>query len=92
MTVHLDPWSRDAIVACQKVYDDANNPNPHLVTNRATRCRDSAVSSSYLSRLLNKAGTTPAQCRQTRISQLVTDLDPKLAVMILGMQDSGLVR
>ncbi|MDQ2873820.1 MAG: hypothetical protein M3Y33_02965 [Actinomycetota bacterium] len=38
------------------------------------------------------AGTTPSACRQTRIAQLVNDLDPKLTAAALGMQDSGLVR
>ena len=37
-------------------------------------------------------GPSPSLCRQTRIAQLVTDLDPKLAATALGMQDSGLVR
>ena len=34
----------------------------------------------------------PTACRQTRIAQLVNDLDPKLTATALGMRDSGLVR
>jgi hypothetical protein len=41
---------------------------------------------------LAPAGTTPSACRQTRIAQLVNDLDPKLTAAALGMRDSGLVR
>jgi hypothetical protein len=42
--------------------------------------------------LLALSGTSPALCRQTRLTQLVTDLDPKLTATVLGMQDTGLVR
>lgn len=92
LSVQLDPWSWEAVLACQKECADTNNPNPHLITSRVTRCRDTPVSSSYLSRLMSRAGTTPARCRQTRISQLVNDLDPTLAATVLGMHDSGLIR
>src|SRR5216683_3103992 len=69
---------------------------------RRERCRpyphprtpgpDSPSHQTYLTRVLRPAGTTPSMCRQTRIAQLVTDLDPKLAATALGMQDAGLVR
>src|ERR1039458_2113615 len=66
--------------------------NPHMIVTSTTRTGDSPAHQSYLTRALRPAGTTPALCRQTRVSQLVTDLDPKLAAAALGMQDSGLVR
>src|ERR1019366_8462226 len=65
--------------------------NPHMIVTSTTRTGDSPAHQSYLTRALRPAGTTPALCRQTRVSQLVTDLDPKLAAAALGMQDSGLV-
>ena len=63
-----------------------------MIVTSTTRTSDSPAHQSYLSRALRPSGATPALCRQTRISQLVTDLDPKLAATALGMQDSGLVR
>ena len=57
-----------------------------------TRSRDTPVHVSYVSRLLAPAGTTPSACRQTRIAQLVTDLDVKFTATALGMNDAGLVR
>jgi hypothetical protein len=48
--------------------------------------------SSYVTRLLAPAGTTPAACRQTRQTELVNDLDPKLTAVALGMNNNGLVR
>jgi len=46
-----------------------------IVTN-ATRTGDAPADGSYLTRRLAPAGTTPPACRQTRIAQLVNDLDP----------------
>jgi hypothetical protein len=88
----LDPASWDALDACLRHREALNTLNPHLVVTGATRTRDTPADSSYLSRRLAPAGTTPAACRQTRIAQLVTDLDPKLTATVLGMHDTGLVR
>ena len=63
-----------------------------MIVTLATRIGDSPAHQSYLTRVLRRAGTTPALCRQTRVSQLVTDLNPKLAATALGMQDAGLIR
>lgn len=66
--------------------------NPHVIVTNATRTGDTPADGSYLTRRLAPAGTTPSACRQTRIAQLVNDLDPKLTAAALGMRDSGLVR
>jgi hypothetical protein len=63
-----------------------------LTITGATRTSDAPADGSYLSGRLAPAGTTPSACRQTRIAQLVNDLDPKLTATALGMRDSGLVR
>jgi hypothetical protein len=88
----LDPVSWAALEDCLRHRTGLRTLNPHVIVTRATRTGDSPAHQSYLSRALRPAGTTPSLCRQTRISQLVTDLDPKLAATVLGMQDSGLVR
>jgi len=88
----LDPVSWAALEDCLRHRAVLRTLNPHVIVTSTTRTGDSPAHQSYLSRALRPAGTTPALCRQTRISQLVTDLDPKLAAAALGMQDSGLVR
>ncbi len=90
--VPADPATWDAIQACLRHRDQLATLNPHLIVTKATRTGDSPADGTYLTRRLATAGTTPSACRQTRIAQLVNDLDPKLTATALGMQDSGLVR
>ena len=86
------PPSWDAVQACLHYRDQLATLNPHLIVTKATRTGGAPADGSYLTRLLAPAGVTPSACRQTRIAQLVNDLDPKLTAAALGMQDSGLVR
>lgn len=88
----LDPSTWQALQACLRHRESMHTLNPHVLVTRVTNGRDTAADSSYLTRLLAAAATTPAICRQTRLTQLVTDLDPKLAASALGMNDGGLVR
>lgn len=88
----MDPATWAAIEACRSERDTTGTLNPHLIVSRVTRSRDTPIDSSHVARLLVPAGTSPSVCRQTRLTQLVTDLDPKLTATVLGMHDSGLVR
>jgi hypothetical protein len=88
----LDPFCWDAIDACITHRHTLNTANPNVIVTGRTRAGDQPADSTYLARTIAHAGTTVASCRQTRISQLVTDLDPKLAAAALGMHDTGLVR
>lgn len=90
--VPMDPATWAAVQACRRDREATGTMNPHLIVSRITRSRDAPVHSSYITRLLAPAGTNPAVCRQTRLTQLVTDLDPKLTATVLGMRDTGLVR
>ena len=87
-----DPATWDAVQACLRHRDQLATLNPHVIVTKATRTSDAPADGSYLTRRLAPAGVTPSACRQTRIAQLVNDLDPKLTAAALGMQDSGLVR
>ncbi len=87
-----DPATWSALQACLAHRDQLATLNPHVIVTRFTRTGDAAADSSYLTRRLGRAGTTPSACRQTRIAQLVNDLDPKLTAAALGMHDTGLVR
>jgi hypothetical protein len=88
----LDPVSWAALEDCLRHRDALRTLNPHVIVTGATRTGDGPAHQTYLTRALRHAGTTPSLCRQTRISQLVTDLDPKLAAAALGMQGTGLIR
>jgi hypothetical protein len=88
----LDPVSWDALEDCLRHREALATLNPHVIVTKATRTGDSPAHQSYLTGVLLPAGTTPSLCRQTRISQLVTDLDPKLAATALGMHGTGLIR
>ena len=87
-----DPATWAAVQACLAHRDQLATLNPHLIVTGATRTGDAPADGSYLSGRLAPADTTPSACRQTRIAQLVNDLDPKLTATALGMRDSGLVR
>ena len=87
-----DPATWAAVQASLAHRDRLATVNPHVIVTNATRTGDAPADGSYLTRRLAPAGTTPSTCRQTRIAQLVNDLDPKLTAAALGMRDSGLVR
>jgi hypothetical protein len=90
--VPADPATWDAVKACLRHRDQLATLNPHMIVTKATRTGNAPADGSYLTRRLAPAGVTPSACRQTRIAQLVNDLDPKLTASALGMRDSGLVR
>jgi len=90
--VPADPATWAAAQACLAHRDRLATLNPHVIVTSATRTGDQPADGSYLTRRLAPAGTTPSACRQTRIAQLVNDLDPKLTATALGMQDAGLIR
>lgn len=88
----LDPPTWAALQACLAARETARTLNPHVIVTRVTTSRDTPADSTYLSRLLAPAGTTPSTCRQTRLTELVNDLDPKLTAVVLGMNNNGVVR
>jgi hypothetical protein len=87
-----DPATWTALQACLAHRGQLATLNPHVIVTHATRTGNAAADGSYLTRRLAPAATTPTACRQTRIAQLVNDLDPKLTAAALGMHDTGLVR
>jgi hypothetical protein len=88
----LDPATWAALTTCLDHRDQLGTLNPHLILTGISRTRDTPADCTYLTRALAASGTTPSACRQTRITQLVNDLDAKLTAAALGMHDSGLVR
>ena len=90
--VPADPATWDAVQAGLQHRSQLATLNPHVIVTNATRTGDAPADGAYLTRRLAPADTTPSACRQTRIAQLVNDLDPKLTATALGMRDSGVVR
>jgi hypothetical protein len=88
----LDPPTWTALQACLANREEMGTLNPHVIVTRVTSSRDTSAHTSYLARLLAAAGTTPAACRQTRLTELVNDLDPKLTAVALGMDGTGITR
>lgn len=88
----LDPATWAAAQACLTQREAADTLNPHVIVTRVTSSRDTPADSSHLTRLLAAAGTTPSACRQTRLTELVNDLDPKLTAAALGMNGNGITR
>jgi len=88
----LDPPAWTALQACLVNRGTTGTLNPHVIVTRVTSSRDTSAHTSYLARLLAAAGTTPAACRQTRLTELVNDLDPKLTAAALGMNGTGITR
>ena len=76
----LDPPTWTALHRCLTDRETAHTLNPHVIVTRATSGRDTAADSSYLTRLLAPAGATPAACRQTRLTELVNDLDHEVCL------------
>src|SRR5262245_39869365 len=82
-----DPTTWAAVQACLDHRDRLTTLNPHVIVTNATRAGDAPADGSYLTCRLAPAGTTPSACRQTRIAQLVNDLDPKLTAATPGLRD-----
>jgi hypothetical protein len=78
----------DAVQASLQHRSQLATLNPHVIVTNATRTGNAPADGSYLIRRLDPVGTRPSACRQTRIAQLVNDLDPKLTAAALGMRDS----
>ena len=74
----LDPATWAALTSCLDHRDQLGTLNPHLIVTGITRTRDDPADGTYLTRALAASATTPSACRQTRIAQLVNDLDAKL--------------
>ena len=88
--VPLDPVTETALRRALVHRDALKTQNPHVIVTRATKTRSSASSAPYVTHVLDGAGMRTKVLRQTRVIDLVTGLDPKMAAEILGMSADGL--
>lgn len=89
--VPLDPVSVLALQRCLAHRASLATANPHLIVTTQTKTRSMPASPAYLCHVLDPAGVSPKRLRTTRIADLVTTLDPKVASEVLGMKAEGLV-
>lgn len=89
--VPLDPISTSALQRCLDHRASLATANPHLIVTTQTKTRTTPASPAYLCHVLDPAEVSPKRLRATRIADLVTTLDPKVASEALGMKAEGLV-
>lgn len=86
----IDPVTESAIQRALTHRAALGTKNPHMIVTRATKTRCTPASAPYVTHVLDHAQVTTKMLRQTRVIDLVTSLDPKVAADILGMDAGGL--
>ncbi|MEV8515864.1 hypothetical protein [Dactylosporangium sp. NPDC051484] len=81
----LDPTSWSALHRCLAQREELGTANPHVIVTKVTKTDASPASPAYLSHVLDPAGVAPKHLRNTRLVDLVNDLDPKLVAAVFGM-------
>jgi hypothetical protein len=87
----LDPASWTAVQRCLRHREQLRTGNPHLLVTKLTKSTTAPASPYYLSHILDAAGVRPRLLRSTRLSDLVTSLDPKLVSAAFGMRPEGVM-
>lgn len=82
----LDPATADAIRACLQARTEAQRLNPHLLVNQSSKTVHGPVSVCHLEKVLAPAGVTPRLLRATRLSHLVTVVDPIMVAAAFGIR------
>lgn len=81
----LDPASWSALQRCLAHRETLKTANPHLIVTKVTKTAGMPASPAYLSHVLDPAGVAPKYLRNTRLVDLVNDMDPKLVAAAFGM-------
>jgi site-specific recombinase XerD len=89
--VPLDPVSWAALQASLDHHTALATANPHLIVTRATRARQTPASTAYLCHVLDDTDISIRTLRATRITDLITALDPKVVAVALGMDPEGVL-
>jgi hypothetical protein len=76
---------------CLRHREQLRTGNPHLLVTKLTKSTTAPASPYYLSHILDAAGVRPRLLRSTRLSDLVTSLDPKLVSAAFGMRPEGVM-
>ena len=76
---------------CLRHRQDLGTGNPHLLVTKQTKSTTAPASAYYLSHVLDPAGVQPRLLRSTRLTDLVSGLDPKLVSAAFGMRPEGVM-
>ena len=88
--IPIDPVTESVLKRALTYRENLSTENPHVIVTRATKTRSCPASSPYITHVLDPAGVRTKALRQTRILDLVNQLDPKVAAEVLGMNADGL--
>jgi site-specific recombinase XerD len=86
----LDPWSWTAIENCLAHRAWLASTNPHLLITRHTKATRAPASDGYVKHTLDPLGIGPRILRSTRLTALVTTVDPKLVATAYGMTNDAI--
>jgi site-specific recombinase XerD len=81
----LDPASWSALHRCLAHRQALDTANPHVIVTKVTKTASSPASPAYLSHVLDPCGIAPKHLRNTRLADLVNDMDPKLVAAAFGL-------
>jgi hypothetical protein len=81
----LDPATWSALQRCLTHRKELRTANPHLIVTKVTKTAGMPASPAYLSHVLDPAGVAPKHLRNTRLVDLINDIDPKLVAAAFGM-------
>jgi site-specific recombinase XerD len=81
----LDPATWSALQRCLTHRKQLGTANPHLIVTKVTKTAGMPASPAYLSHVLDPAGVAPKHLRNTRLVDLINDMDPKLVAAAFGM-------
>jgi site-specific recombinase XerD len=82
----LDPATWAALQRCLAHRETLGTTNPHLIVTKVTKTAGMPASPAYLSHVLDPAGVAPKYLRNTRLVDLINDMDPKLVAAAFGME------
>jgi site-specific recombinase XerD len=85
----LDPVTWTALQRCLDHRQALATTNPHVIVTKVTKTTSAPASPAYLSHVLDPAGVAPKHLRNTRLVDLVHDLDPKLVAAVFGMDSQA---
>jgi site-specific recombinase XerD len=87
----LDPATWAALQRCLRHRESLNTANPHVIVTKVTKTSQAPASRAYLSHVLDPAGVAPKHLRNTRLLDLVANIDPKLVAAAFGMDPQGVL-
>jgi hypothetical protein len=87
----LDPATWSALQRCLAHRETLATANPHVIVTKVTKTAGMPPSPAYLSHVLDPAGVAPKHLRNTRLADLINEMDPKLVAAAFGMDTESVL-